>query len=226
VQALRLEAADTAALDGIVRAAVAAHRESHAVELLTASTRAHPQVPAIRIAASRLLAAIGAMDQAVAAARQACDIRPIDPAALEQLASLYADVGDAAGLQPVVDELQRRYPDRVATQYYAAASQFLQQQLSDALRLAQQAVATDPTHAAARNLLGAIHASLGHRDEARAAFEAALRLNKRDSATYLNLGLLELSAQNRDRAGAYFAEALSLDPKSAAAREGLAETRR
>ena len=74
-------------------------------------------------------------------------------------------------------------------------------------------------------MMGAIHASLGQVAEARAAFEKALRLNNRDASAYTNLGLLELSAGNRARAHELFSESLSLDPSSAAARQGLANSR-
>jgi Flp pilus assembly protein TadD len=61
--------------------------------------------------------------------------------------------------------------------------------------------------------------------EARAAFGEALRLNPRDASAYTNLALLELSAGNRAGAHELFAESLSLDPGSAAARQGLADSR-
>ncbi len=41
----------------------------------------------------------------------------------------------------------------------------------------------------------------------------------------INIPGMELSSANRAAAAGYFAEALSLDPKSAAARQGLAQTR-
>jgi Flp pilus assembly protein TadD len=151
--------------------------------------------------------------------------QPSDPSAFEQLASVFADLGDAVRLQPVVDDLQRIAPGRATTWYYAAAVRFLGGQLPAAIGFARQAVQIDPTYAQAHNLVGAIQASLGHPHEAREAFEAALRLKPNDSETYTNLGLLELSSGNRTAAAGYFDEALSLDPKSTAARQGLAQAR-
>jgi Flp pilus assembly protein TadD len=89
--------------------------------------------------------------------------------------------------------------------------------------MAREAIAIEPHRAATHNLLGAIEASLGRSDQARAAFEAALRLDARDSTTYTNLGLLELSSGNAARASKLFGEALSLDPTSDGARRGLAQ---
>ncbi len=151
-------------------------------------------------------------------------IKPTDPAALEQLASIYADRGDAAGLDQVTDTLQRLFPDRPMTPYYAAAANFLHERLPVALDFARQAIARDPRRAAAHNLLGAIHASLGETQKGRDAFRVALGLDPRDSTTYVNLGMLELSSGNRSTAAELFTEALSLDPESPAARQGLARS--
>jgi tetratricopeptide (TPR) repeat protein len=224
-KSVSLDATDVNALDGLVRTAVAAEREDRALEIFRSSIRAHPQAPQVWIAMSRLLAATGSPDQAIAAAREACDIKPVDRAAFEQLASILADVGDAAALEPVVATLQQLAPGRATSRYYAAAGRFLRGEFPDALALAQQAITLDPNDARAHNLVGAIHATLGHRAQAREAFQTALRLNARDSATYVNLGLLELSSANRAAAAGDFAEALSLDPKSTAALQGLAQTR-
>jgi Flp pilus assembly protein TadD len=157
----------------------------------------------------------------VASAEAACLIEPIQPEAFDQLASLYADAGDAAHLDPVVVELRRRFPARATTRYYEAASRFLHGDLTGASILAQQSIEMEPEQAVSQNLLGAIQASLGRSEQARAAFQAALGLDARDGATYTNLALLELSSGNDAAAAGLFAEALSLDPGSEAARQGL-----
>jgi spermidine synthase len=220
--AARLDATDRDALAGMVRAAVALHREADAASVLKSLAAANPAEPAPRIALSALEAATGALVAAVAAAKQASLIEPIQPEALDQLASVYADAGDAAGLDLVVDELRRRFPARANTQYYDAAAKFLHGDLAAASRLAAKSIELEPQRAASHNLLGAIYASLGHSEQARVAFQAALRLDARDSATYINLALLELSSGNGAKAAALFAEALSLDPESEGARQGLA----
>lgn len=219
--AARLDRTDATALAGLVRTAVASHHEAEAATLLK-SLAGESSVPAPRIALSKLLAATGGFDEALNTARAAALAAPADPAALEQLASLYAERGDPVGLDPVVDTLQRLFPNRPMTSYYAAASSFLHERLPAALARAQEAVEKDPQHAASHNLLGAIHASLGQAAEARTAFQAALRLDARDSTTYTNLALLELSSGRSAQAADLFSEALSLDPSSEAARQGWA----
>jgi spermidine synthase len=222
VTASRLDPADPDALDGIVRAAVALHREGDAASVLTRLATANPTVAAPRIAISKLEGAAGAFSAAVAAAKDACRIAPNQAEPLDQLASLSADSGDAAELDLVVDQLRRLFPARASTRYYEAASKFLHGDLAAASTLAQQSIEKDPRRAASHNLLGAIQASLGQSEQARGAFRAALDLDARDSATYTNLGLLELSSGNGDKAAGLFAEALSIDPTSDAARQGLA----
>ena len=138
---------------------------------------------------------------------------------------MYADVGDAAQLDAVVAELRRRFPSAATTRYYEAAASFLRGDLRHASTLAQESIALEPRRAAAHNLLGAIQASLGQAEQARATFRTALELDARDSATYVNLALLELSSGRPGEAASLFTEALSLDPSSEAAHEGLARAR-
>ncbi len=224
--ALALDANDADTPDGVVRSAVAAHREPEAVKALDAAVRAHPQAIRLRIALSKLLAATGSVDGAITAAKDACRIEPIDRSALEQLASLYSDLGDAQGLETVAQALDHFFPGSRGARYYAAASRFLHADFVAAAQSAQMAIDADPLFAPAQNLLGAIRARLGQADQARAAFHTALRLDPRDPATYANLALLELSSGHAASAARLFAESLSLDPSSSSARQGLADAQR
>ena len=214
------------ALDGLVKAAVAAQRDTAAVTLLQERAVSRPREPGLWIALSRLHASAGRLDAALDTAMAACRITPLDPAALEQLASLYSDAGDAGALAPIAGLLMQRFPERAGAAYYSAASEFLQGRLEAALALAQRAVVLDRAHAQAQNLRGAILAQLGQSGEARAAFKAALQLDPGDTATYTNFALMELSSGNRDAAAELFAEALVLDPSSAAGWQGLARAAR
>ena len=126
----------------MVRTAVALHREADAASVLKSLAAANPTAPEPRIALSALEAATGALVAAVAAAKEACLIEPIQPEALDQLASVYADAGDAASLDPVVDELRRRFPARANTRYYDAAAKFLHGDLPAASRLAAKSIET------------------------------------------------------------------------------------
>jgi spermidine synthase len=224
-KAVQLDRADADAWLGFVRAAVASRRDGEAAGFLKSMIDANPKDGRPRVALSRLQAATGAVEDAIRTAVDASQIDSLDPAALDQLASLYADFGDPARLDSVVELLQRRFAGHPQTYYFAAASSFMQGRLPAALGFIKQVVAADPKRGDAYNMMGAIHASLGQLSEAKTAFLDALRLNPRDASTYTNLGLLELSAGNRPRARELFAESLSLDPASPAARQGLADSR-
>lgn len=226
VRALSLDPTNSDVHAGFLRAAVGARRQADVERLLRSQIAEPPPGVASRVALSKLQAATGAFDAAVATAEEAVRIRPLDPRALEQLASLHADAGDGAKLAPLAAALQANFGDRPAAKYYAAAARFLAGDLAAALQLARDAVAADAANPAAHNLLGAVHASMGQRQEARESFEAARRLNPSDPSTYTNLGLLALDTGDRGTAAGLFAEALMLDPRSPAAREGLARARR
>jgi Flp pilus assembly protein TadD len=144
-------------------------------------------------------------------------------AALEQVASLYADVGATDKLASAVDALTRSSPDRAATFYYQAVVRLLNDDAAEARRLAERALAVDPQYAAGYDLLGAAHMKLAQLNEARAAFERSLQFNSHDSTAYTNLGLMELGVGNKAAAARYFAEAVWLDEHSKAARDGLAQ---
>jgi Flp pilus assembly protein TadD len=223
--ALRLTPSDSAALDGLVRAAAAAHRETDAEALLRSLVSTQRSDAAPRVALAKLLGSRGRLDEAVAIASDATTTFPGDASAWEQLASLHADRGDAARLAPVVTVLRRDFPQRAASWYFAASERFLAGDVAAAMPLAQRAIALNAGYADAYNLLGAAYAEGSNVTAAREAFSASLRLDPRDSVTYANLAQLEMADGRREVAADLFAEALSLDPSSVPAREGLAQAR-
>ena len=215
---------NTDALQVLVEASAATGRQADASSRLGAMVAARPDLVAPRVALSKLRAASGAFDEAIRIASGAVQEHPDDGAALEQLASIYADAGDVERLGPLVNALAR-FPGRAASRYYVAANHFLRGELDPAQRAAQEALSLDAGFARAQNLLGAIYATRGDAASARKAFQASLLLDPQDPATYQNLALLELNSGNAPAAAQLFTEALTLDPSSAPAREGLARAR-
>ncbi|HUR33426.1 MAG TPA: fused MFS/spermidine synthase [Vicinamibacterales bacterium] len=212
------------ALQVLVEAAAATGRQADAIGRLTDTVRQHADLVAPRVALSRLQAAQGAFDAAIKVASEAVQQHPDDAAALEQLASIYADAGDADRLAPLVPVLAQ-FPDRPGSRYYTAAHHFMRGELSQAQQAAQQALSIDPRFARAQNLLGAIFATQGDTASARRAFQTSLALDSQDPTTYQNLALLELNTGNAAAAAQLFGEALTLDPSSEPARQGLARAR-
>ena len=227
-RALAIDPGDRAALRGLVESAVMAGRTADALGRVKAIGEGRPATVERFLAQSRLLAALGISDEAVAAAKAANRVAApgLEAAdAHEQLASLYADASKLPELDAEVDMLRSAAPDRAAAFYYAAVSRFLHGQFADTVALTTKAIAADPAYAATYDLAGAAYTKVGDLRAARNAFELSLRANAHDSSAYANLGLLELSVGSRAEAARDFAEALWLDPHSTPAREGLARTR-
>ena len=222
-RAVRMAPSDGEALAGLVQAAGGSRREQDATQLLEQLTTQSPASAPLWLELSRALALQGAFDAAVGAAREALSLEPSSAAGRENLASLFVNVGDTAGLEPIVRVMEREDPDSSVTLYHAAALRFLRQQFTEAAALGERSVAGDPNNARAHNLLGAAYASLGQLDQARRSFRAAVRAIPWDPVVYVNLGLLELRLANVATAVEHFAEALALDPSSADAVTGLAD---
>jgi len=77
-----------------------------------------------------------------------------------------------------------------------------------ALEAAKEAVAALPTHAPAYNMLGIVYNELRQDDQAREAYETALRLAPNDSETLNNYGWFLCQHQNPRQAMQYFETAL------------------
>lgn len=220
-RALTLDSNDTVALEGLVKTAIVGGHLPVALERV----RALPGMKTVArwVAESKLLAAGGSREEAIDAARQASEIKPLQLEALDQLASLFAEAGDAEQLNVVITKLRELAPDRAMTSHYQAVAMFLKNDFNEAVRLAEHAIAIDPQYTAVYDVLGAARTKLGQPERAREAFETSLKFNARDTTAYTNLGLLELAAANTRVAANLFAEALWLDPDSKAARDGLAQ---
>jgi spermidine synthase len=212
---------DIAALDGLIRAAAGLNK-IYDVQSRLSKLAAAPAHKAAQLALSRVLASQGNIEAAARIPIEQLQLNPSDVQALEQLASILSDIGDAARLEPVVQRLVNEAPKSTWSHYYAASLFFSQGRLETALQAARNAVSIDSTNAKAHNLVGACLASLGQTDAARTAFEASIKADPREPGTYANLGTLELQASNRERAAKYFTEALIIDPRNQVARDGIA----
>lgn len=213
---------DAVALDGLIEAAGATGRTEDALRVIGAAARGAAGRLAARAALARLLAAMGRMDEALREADAALRDAPDHRVVVETAASIAADAGDRARLQPIVAQLQATWPERDETWYYTAMLAFLGDDTEGTVRLAGRAVEINPNHALAWSLIGSAHASRGRRGEATLAFERARAADPYEPATYANLGRLALESGDRESALAHFQEALSLDPAEPTARPALA----
>jgi Flp pilus assembly protein TadD len=218
VRALEIDPNEARALAGLVRTAAITKRSAAALGAI----HLKPDTPgeARQIAMSKLMAAAGDRDGAIAAAGA---VRSAE--GLEQLASLFADSADTVRLDAAVAELRTIAPAGPATEYYAAVAAFLHGNPDDAITHARKAIDRDPNYAPTYDLIGAAYTKLGQLDPAREAFKKSLSFDPHDSTAYENLGIVELQAGNRALAARYFAEALWLVPESQLARQGVALSR-
>jgi spermidine synthase len=214
---------DSAAVDGLVRAAAPAGRLPDAEGLLKQALARDPANIAAATGLSRLIAARGEFQAAAEPLRPWFSGTARDVRAMEQLASIFADAGDSQRLAAIVSDLQRIAPDAEPTLYYSASLHFMADRPADAVAVAERLRARNGRHARSLNLLGAAYATLGRADEARRAFEASIAADPRDPVAYANLGTFELQAGHTAQAANHFAEALTLDPTSSPAEHGLAQ---
>jgi len=220
-RAIESDPNDAEALDGLIRAAASTNK-LYDVQARLTKLSADPAHKAAQLALSRVLASQGNIEAAVRIPLGQLQANADDVPALEQLASILSDIGDAGRLEPVVQRLIQAAPKNAWSHYYAASLFFIQGRLETALQAARNSIAIDASNAKAHNLIGACLASLGRTDDARTAFQASIKADPREPGTYANLATLELQTANRDRALMYFAEALAIDPNNKAARDGLA----
>ena len=213
------------ALSGLSDAAGGCGKLNEARDWLRAIAVREPANGAVRIELSRLLAVTGDGKAAIEVAEAALELAPDDPRAAEQLASVFADEGDADRLASFADAMANRFPDRVDGQYYRASAMFMRGKTEDAVSTIRRVVATHPEHARGQGLLGAACAALGLRECAQAAFDAAIAANPRDPSAYINAGAFRLRTADAQRAADYFASALAIDPSSTTARTGLIQAR-
>src|SRR6185503_3826758 len=185
-RAIRLNTRNADALNGLTDAASGAHRQDEEQEWLESLAKEDPDNAVVRVELSRLLAANGNMEPAAAAAIDAVRLAPDDPRAGEQLASVYADAGDAEHLASLAEALIARFPSRGKPRYYRANALLLKGGAREAADELRTLVARNPDDVRAQSLLGVACATAGLRDCALAAFAAALAANPRDTATYVN----------------------------------------
>jgi spermidine synthase len=223
VRALAARPDDLEAVEVLQRAAGATGRISDAVRALEAAAGRAPAAIAPRIGLSRFAAATGNLDEGVRLAREAIAVAGGRPEPWEQLASVLADAGHAAALEPVVRVLTQRFPERPLTAYFEGTLAFMRGEFEAASAAAARALARGGPAARVQNLLGAARASLGDHEAARAAFAAAAAADPADPTSLLNLARLERSLANLDRARELYAEALVVAPRSPEALRGLAD---
>lgn len=153
------------------------------------------------------------------------EILALDPnnaAALNNLGLAHLHSGDygaaISSLRQAVqkDPANAEYRVNLANALVDAAYLFQDQReanLQEAVRLLEEALATDPQHIAAQNNLGAVLYEMGKYQEAAAAYEKAAALAPQNPYPRLGLGLCYLKLQQPERARIELNKAIELDPE-------------
>jgi spermidine synthase len=179
-------------------------------------------VPAL-VELSFLRAVLGRVDEAIGAARDAVVRNPMDRSALVQLASMYADAGDADALVQLIELVEQARVDRAVLLYCQMRLAYLRDDFEETVELGEALAELDPADAKVHNLLGSAYAALGRYDRARQALEASLQITPTDPGVLVNLGTVALRSNDPILASERFSEALFLSPTHSGALDGLAE---
>ncbi|PYV23132.1 MAG: hypothetical protein DMG24_14775, partial [Acidobacteria bacterium] len=127
--------------------------------------------------------------------------QPDDLRARLLLGLCYQEAGDKAGAERVFADAVARRPDDHAAHYYLARVQYLRARFADAAHV--------------YDLVGLIRAEQNDNAAALAAYEAAIRADRKFADAYLNAGVLLLKLGRTSDALARLNTAISLNPRSA-----------
>jgi tetratricopeptide (TPR) repeat protein len=224
-EALKIAPQDLDALERYVGAA-AASGQLDAAEKYLRSRIATTDTAALNVELSRVLAARGDLDGAVAAAQHGAALDPSNERALDQLVTVLADNRNDAAIEQLVTLLVRTGATRPVTLYAQMRLAHMRGRFAQARAFGERLTSTETSEenvARNSNLLGLAYDGLGDHDRARQMFEASLRTAPRAPAVLMNLGFTELKAGRPDVAEKRFSEALFLSPALAPALDGLAQ---
>ena len=147
---------------------------------------------------------------------------PRAPSLHDDVALLYAQVGDLEGVARHFAESARLRPESATAQYNLGSARMLQGRRAEARAAFERAVALDPGYGNAFRGLGIVLYRDGLFDEAARAYERALTIAPGDVAVHHNFAVL-LHAQGKlTESIARYEAALRLDPAYPDAHQGLA----
>jgi tetratricopeptide (TPR) repeat protein len=210
----------TAAARPDVDAALRAGDYAKAESLLVKEAEARPSSEALRLLGTVFLRNGRPLNAAIAL-KKAEALEPLDESSRFTLAMAYVAMGKRGWAKPELQKLEAQSPSNALYPYWLARLDYDDNQYAAAVTRLEKAIALDPAFARAYDNLGLCHEALGRFDEARKAWEQALRLNAEQKAPSpwpaLNLGQLMTRLDHNDEAEARFRESLRADPAFAPA---------
>ena len=139
----------------------------------------------------------GQMEQAIALAKEACDLTPGNVDHRLLLAALYRDTGRSSEAAALVEECLVDNPDHAGAWLEKGLLLRLRQDRSAALVAFDRAATTDPQRGLIES--AAEHMALGHPDQARAAYQQVLATAPMNYSALLGTAGMEMLAANYDQ---------------------------
>jgi tetratricopeptide (TPR) repeat protein len=164
----------------------------------------------------------GRVDEALAHARAAVDIRPGDP-------KVHVNLGAALARKGAADEARASYDRALAIDPANAMAHFdlalllsEQGRSAESMQQYREVLRIDPTYAKAHSGLGWVLARLGRTEEAASSFRAAIAADPRLTPAWNGLALVLEKRGRHDEALAVWREALRIEPDDFRLRFNLA----
>jgi tetratricopeptide (TPR) repeat protein len=160
-------------------------------------------------------------DEAISVLKPLLDRREVASGARTRIAFAEFAQNKKADAYRDIDSVLKREPRNAMALITKGRFLVADKKLTEALNYAKQAAAADPGSARAHYLAGSVHAALGHRDEATAAFNEVIRLNPRAAAAQTQLARLSLQRGDPNTAMDLAKSAVRNAPNSPEAHQAL-----
>ena len=162
---------------------------------------------------------------AAVAFKKAEALAPLDERSRFTLAMAYVALGRPDWARPELETLKKEDERNPLYPYWIARLDYDDGQYESAIEGLRRAIELDPRYMKAHDNLGLSYEALGRFDEARRAYEEAVRLDRETPPQspwpHLNLGLLLTRLDRLDEAEARLRESAKVDPRFAKARYHL-----
>jgi Flp pilus assembly protein TadD len=198
-----------------VHEALASRRYLPAEEVLLKAINANPSSPDLLIAAARVFLLDKNPANAAIAFKKAEKLRPLAPAERYQLAMAYVAIGRGKWARTELNRLAQGEPKNLTYTYWLGRLDYDDHEYESAVRRLRAVTAGNPEFARAWDALGLSLEGTGQLDEAVAAYEQAVRLNRKQAPPSswppLNFGTLLTKMDKLKESEELLREALQYD---------------
>jgi tetratricopeptide (TPR) repeat protein len=210
---LPLDAATQATLREPVRNRNYTAAEDLLAELATKNAKSQP----LLLALANVLFLDGKQLNSVVVLKKAEKLGALDERNQFLLALSYIAISRKNLAVQELEKLKQSYPSHAVYPYWLSRLAYRRMDLGSALKYAQDAVRLDPAFMKAFDQLGLCYAGLNQSDEAIAAYNQAILLNRQQSLQWpwpsMNLGTLLRRLDRLDEAESQLRDSLTIDPR-------------